>query len=466
MAIHNLTMKNSSNNCFYIIVVVVVAIALTGNTLFFDAQNTASVSLSVSAFSQQAQSHTYAPESLISLNEDAQRDVSTFDDWAVNYGGVQKAEGFELTSFDGEDYYAATNQDIPQGSPVLFVPNQMMLSSSSVANEFGGGALSQAENDLVKNNCEDLIPLFRLYIKVLVEYEKGEASPWYAWLNALPRMYNTGASMTYACFECLPPYAAWLAVSERTNCVNFQKVTRSHYSALSIHEKTASNVWRLKWAYNVATTRSIERNGELFIAPMADMFNHGAETDVEITNDEEGNCMVYASRDIPAGSPLHMSLGDPTNPSPIFAKYGFLDDSSPATFCKTMHLRNEMEELGYDFSNLLFYKETGDISPEVYDVVLYSILAQDPNLKQGFYQACMDGDAGTKQDYLEQYYPNIIEALQEHVDGTLAELDRLSTKATSKDPATHPRVPVILQHNAFVKETFLRVKANLDSMYG
>ena len=455
-------MKNSSNyNCFVNVVVVnvvvnVVFIALTGNT------NT----ISVSALSQ----HTYIPESLISLNEDAQRDVPTFDNWA-DYGGVQKVEGFELTTFDGEDYYASTNQDVPMSSPVLFVPNQMIFSSTSIANEFGGsgGALSQAENDLVKSNCEDLIPLFRLYIKVLIEYEKGEESPWFAWLNALPRMYNTGASMTHACFECLPPYAAWLAMSERTNCVNFQKITRSHYSALSLHEKTASNVWRLKWAYNVATTRSMEgRNGELFIAPMADMFNHGAESNVEISNDEEGNCMVYASSDIPAGSPLHMSLGDPTNPSPIFAKYGFLDDSSPATFCKTMHLRNEMEELGYDFSNLLFYKETGDISPEVYDVVLYSILGQDPdpNLKQGFYQACIDGDVGTKQQYLEQYYPHIIETLQEHVDGTLAELDRLSTKAISKDVSTHPRVPVILQHNEFVKETFLRVKANIDNTYG
>ena len=104
------------------------------------------------------------------------------------------------------------------------------------------------------------------------------------------------------------------------------------------------------------------------------------------------------------------------------------------------------------------------MSSEVYDVVLYGILAQDENLKQGFYQACMNGDQDTKQQYLEQYYPNIIDALRTHVDGTLIELDQLSQKANSYDPSTHPRVPVILQHNAFVKETFMRVKANLDNM--
>ncbi|OEU20387.1 ribulose-1,5-bisphosphate carboxylase-like protein [Fragilariopsis cylindrus CCMP1102] len=429
-----------------------VVASLAGSALFGDI----GVVQQVSGFSQ------YAPQqNAISLSENAQRDVYTMDDWAVN-AGAQKAEGFELTSYDGQDYYAATNQDIPAGSPVLFVPNQMMFTSSSVAQEFGD-ALSQAENELVTCDCGELVPLFRLYAKVLVEYEKGENSPWYSWLNSLPRMYNTGASMTYACFECLPPYAAWLAMSERTNSVNFQKAIRNIYSGI-ISEETASNTEVLKWAYNVAATRSLDRNGELFIAPLADMFNHGTETEVDINYDEEGNCMVYASKDIPAGSPLRMSLGDPTNPSPIFAKYGFLDDSSPATFCKVMHLRNEMQELGYDFSNLLFFKDTGDMSSEVYDVVLYGILAQDENLKQGFYQACMNGDQDTKQQYLEQYYPNIIDALRTHVDGTLIELDQLSQKANSYDPSTHPRVPVILQHNAFVKETFLRVKANLDNM--
>ncbi len=44
-----------------------------------------------------------------------------------------------------------------------------------------------------------------------------------------------------------------------------------------------------------------------------------------------------------------------------------------------MHMLGEMEELGYGFSDLLFYKN-GEISPEVYDVVLYHVLkkSDDP----------------------------------------------------------------------------------------
>lgn len=129
-----------------------------------------------------------------------------------------------------------------------------------------------------------------------------------------------------------------------------------------------------------------------------------------------------------------------------------------------MKLQNEMNDLGLGFSDLLFYR-TGEISPEVYDVILYNILAkQDPSLKDGFYQACMSGDVDTKSSYHGQYFPYTLEALKKHVDDTLKELDDLSGKARTKDPATHPRVPVILQHNEFVKSTFLAVKANLDAM--
>jgi len=130
-----------------------------------------------------------------------------------------------------------------------------------------------------------------------------------------------------------------------------------------------------------------------------------------------------------------------------------------------MDKRDEMQALGYDFSNLLFYKDSGDISPEVYDVVLYSLLGNaDPNLQQSFYQAVVSGDEATKNQYHQQYFQYTLDELKNHVNKTLRELDNLSNKARSYDPRTHPRVPVILKHNDFVKETFLRVKANLDQM--
>ena len=258
-----------------------------------------------------------------------------------------------------------------------------------------------------------------------------------------------------------PPYAAYMALRERKAFVSFQKAVRN----APFNEDVLKNVTALKWAYNVALTRSVEYDGERTIAPMADMFNHGVETEVQLSYDGNGDCYAVAQYDIPAGSPLRVSYGDPTDPTPLFARYGFLDESSPGTFCKLMHMREEMEALGYTYANLLFYRATGGISPEVYDVVLYYCLRKnDQGLADGFYQAASSGDDGTKAQYHEQYWQYTKEEMEKHVNNMLRDLDKWSEKANSYDVSTHPRVPLILQHNAFVKETFLNVKANLSTM--
>lgn len=152
---------------------------------------------SVSSFSSYNPS-SLAGRTVVNINDNVPRDVSTMESWSVNCG-VQKADGFQLVSnyVDGqEDYCAITQQQLPAGSPVLFVPNEMIFSSSKAAQEFGG-ILQTAENQLMQTNLQTQIPLFRLFCKILAEYEKGEDSPWYPWLNSLPRRYNNGASMTF-----------------------------------------------------------------------------------------------------------------------------------------------------------------------------------------------------------------------------------------------------------------------------
>ena len=44
----------------------------------------------------------------------------------------------------------------------------------------------------------------------------------------------------------------------------------------------------------------------------------------------------------------------------------------------------------------------------------------------------------------------------------LQQLDILSKKGDGVSLWEHPRLPLILAHNAFVKETFLKVKAKLN----
>lgn len=126
----------------------------------------------------------------------------------------------------------------------------------------------------------------------------------------------------------------------------------------------------------------------------------------------------------------------------------------------------QLKDLGLDFSRMLFYKDTGEISEEVYDVMLYHNLANNRDVQQQFYEAHMNGDLETKNAIHQEYFYQTATSLKEHVDQFLAQLDELAKRAEGKDIAQHPRLPLIIAHNDFVRSTFMNVKSNLDQMVG
>mmetsp|Transcript_34159 Transcript_34159/g.50193 ORF Transcript_34159/g.50193 Transcript_34159/m.50193 type:complete len:433 (-) Transcript_34159:80-1378(-) len=396
----------------------------------------------------------------VDFDESAERDIGTMNEWAAACT-VQRAEGFQLTSEDGRDWSVMTTEPLEAGTPVLSVPNVVILTASKSKYELEQLGDVQVGADLLgRLGAGDQIPQFYLFLKILAEYEKGDQSPWYPWLNSLPRLYFNAASMTNFCFECLPPLVFALARTERIRFDNF-------YNALQkvdvISERTKSDQELAQWAFNIVCTRSWGTDPK--IVPMADMFNHGTETEIVISYDEEDNFIAYVAKDVEAGSPLRMSYGDPTNPSYLFSRYGFLDETSPASFCKIMlNPTPQLVDMGYDHSRMLFYKDTGDISTEVWDVMLYQNLASNRDVQQAFYEAHMQDDAETKGAIHQQYFLETATSLQSHVNSFLTQLDELSEKSYGQDPSEHPRLPLILRHNEFVKTTFLAVKDRLDDM--
>ena len=118
------------------------------------------------------------------------------EEFATQYG-LQKAPGVELYSDDGSDYQLITQQPIGAGQSILYVPSDIILSSEKAYQEFGG-EIQQAEQVLVQidQGTKARLPLFRLMVKILAEYDQGENSAWFPWLNSLPRVYYNGVSMT------------------------------------------------------------------------------------------------------------------------------------------------------------------------------------------------------------------------------------------------------------------------------
>jgi len=147
----------------------------------------------------------------VDILESAGRDVGAMDEWASNCG-VQRVEGVQLTSDDGLDWSVATTSDLPSGNPILYIPTEMILSSSRVQQELGD-AIESSLGQLGRLDDSDQISKFYLFIKVLMEYESGDQSPYFPWLNSLPRGFYNGPSMTHACYECLPPLVSSLSMN-------------------------------------------------------------------------------------------------------------------------------------------------------------------------------------------------------------------------------------------------------------
>ena len=129
------------------------------------------------------------------ISEYATREVYPMETWAENYG-MQKADGVELFSEDDKDYELITTEPIEAGSTILYVPSDIVLNSDSILYEMGD-YLAEAEAQLqIDSGTAQRLPLFRLMVKLLVEYEKLEKSPYYPWLNSLPRVFYNGVAMT------------------------------------------------------------------------------------------------------------------------------------------------------------------------------------------------------------------------------------------------------------------------------
>lgn len=166
-----------------------------------------------------------------------------------------------------------------------------------------------------------------------------------------------------------------------------------------------------------------------------------------------------------AGSALTVSLGDPTDPTALFAKYGFLPTDCSTIFCKAIHLESQIYELGYEFRDLLFDTQTGEIGQPVWDVFLYELLQNnDPDAANVFFTACAINDEDTKQQYHAYYFQYTLEALKQHVSTILGDVTYLTMKAQNYDLDNHPRVPVIVSHNNLVALAFTTTASVLEQM--
>ena len=163
----------------------------------------------------------------LDLAEDASREVTKMMMWAEAMG-VQRGDGCTLspeTKDKNKDVHVVAKQDLPNGSPVFYVPEELILSSNKAMVEFRysdnmveefllAESMETAEGMISHMEKESEIRHFYLMLKILKEVEKGKDSAWFHWLDSLPRFYSNAASMSPFCLLCLPPLMKKLAEKE------------------------------------------------------------------------------------------------------------------------------------------------------------------------------------------------------------------------------------------------------------
>jgi hypothetical protein len=85
-----------------------------------------------------------------------------------------------------------------------------------------------------------------------------------------------------------------------------------------------------------------------------------------------------------------------------------------------------------------------------------------PADRLAFYRAHATDDEATKRAHHERCLPKTLATLRKHVDYLVNELEELSENSWRKDVQRHPRLPLLMRHNEFVKGIFERVQQQLD----
>ena len=120
--------------------------------------------------------------------------------------------------------------------------------------------------------------------------------------------------------------------------------------------------------------------------------------------------------------------------------------------------------MGYDVEKMTFSTEDGEIAEACFDVLLFSLLEQVPDIQEVFYRAHISGDTNKKESLRRKFYLETCIMLKTHVNKTLLEMEKLRIKIDQHDPKKHKLLPLIRENNAFVVKTFSKVRHRVDRM--
>lgn len=447
------------------------------------------------------------------LQLEQHRDMQPLSSWARSQG-VVLADGIQLTEDTLGDWSLSTSKRFERGRAIMSVPSHLILSSDVNDDSF----LCNVYAWIVETGTQsqqDYLPEYMLVYKIIKEVYLGEFSPWYAWLQCLPRTFSTGLyldeleryqvermagkyirSQDSQYHDCLSLIQKLIS-SQGTNADDliptdfYQWMIEFPYNNNNDDDDEDLSFDNLvRWAFTVVFTRSWRSPDRKHaqIVPLGDLANH----DSQLANlqpsfhQKDGAFQFYTTNDIDVVEPtslgnLYLSYGLSYAPARYLVLFGFCDVTAAYIDAQLDFLEDDdSSDDNYsgmdggkwpttlDPSQLVVSTTNGALSEDVWIAFLYKILQEnDPEMIPKIRKAFADEDDRDSGDMLleqllETWELKIAMEIEAYYQ-RLMETDFAPIIASEYDLAEHPNLSMIINYNLFIRDTYLNVLKHVNT---
>jgi len=264
--------------------------------------------------------------------------LSNFKQWFLTNGG-KLDNSIDITSFPGMGNGFIAMTSINEGKRILSIPHKLIFSLSNMKQS------KDHDIQLIYKHLATSDHDLAIITWLLLEYKKQKESFFYPYIEILPSYIS---SLLYYNTSEL---AQLQSSSFQQSIIQYQQEIQHHYQLLYqlMHAIPSTMVKTLlstvtyeeyQWATTIVNSRGLRFHGEIYVAPMADLFNYQAHSILRSANSGEfflkhhqlnsqsHDLVILADRDVKSLDQLYEDYGDNTNEI-YFQYHGFIPDQNP-----------------------------------------------------------------------------------------------------------------------------------------
>ncbi|GAB5369197.1 hypothetical protein AAMO2058_001384800 [Amorphochlora amoebiformis] len=249
-----------------------------------------------------------------------EQQVSDLKAWLIN-GGAEFVEGLEIKEYGAEVRGIEAGVDIHPGQPVVWIPEDYILTDVFASQSDIGQAVMRARGSEIGSNDTQ----YCLQAYLLQEKAKGSDSFWWPYIQTLPRNFYSHPLTWHKSEKKILMGSLSLKYINR---ILYQLQEDYNLLIRKIEGFERFSFKDFVWAHLVTSTRcyAIDHRSKKCSAmvPLADMFNHNLINPGGIWGFREDNkgFQVTAYTPIMKGEQISIPYGDFSN-TKLFTNYGF-----------------------------------------------------------------------------------------------------------------------------------------------